>query len=166
MRRQLLIGTNNAKKRTELSSILEGLDFEILIPSDLGGIPAPEENGATFEENAVSKALHYSAASGMTALADDSGLVVDALDGAPGVHSSRYAGESATDLDNCLRLLSALEKFDDPMRTARFVCTVVVAAKGKVVGKSTGSCEGKMLRSMRGDRGFGYDPLFFYPPEG
>lgn len=162
----LLIGTNNPKKRKELGEILEGLPVELHIPSELGRFPEPEETGATFEENATIKALYYSEKTGLPTLADDSGLMVDALAGKPGVHSSRYAGDDASDLDNCMKLLAALEKVPGSERTARFVCTIVVVQDGAVKGVSKGTCEGTILRAMRGGGGFGYDPLFFYQPEG
>ncbi|MHC4946011.1 MAG: non-canonical purine NTP pyrophosphatase, partial [Planctomycetota bacterium] len=117
MKQRLLIGSNNPKKRKELGEILEGLDFELLIPADLGDFEEPEETGTTFEENARIKALHYAEQTGLPTLADDSGLMVDALGGRPGVHSSRYAGAQATDLDNCEKLLDALARVPDAERT-------------------------------------------------
>lgn len=164
MIRRLLLGSNNPKKRKELATILAGLNMEILTPADLGSIQEPEETGETFEANAELKALYYSRAGNLPALADDSGLVVDALDGKPGVQSSRYAGEDASDADNCEKLLRALEGIEQ--RTARFVCVVKIAADGSILGTSKGVCEGTILTSMRGRGGFGYDPLFYFPPEG
>lgn len=169
MNGRLLLGSNNKKKRGELAAILEGLECKIVTPADmadeLGDFEEPVEDGDTFEANARIKALYYSELTGLPTLADDSGLVVDALGGAPGVYSARYAGEEATDLDNCLKLLDELESIPDEKRTARFKCTIVVVDKGKVVGTSTGACEGTILREMSGKGGFGYDPLFLYAPE-
>ena len=166
MAHRLLLGSNNTKKRDELTVILGESNLVLLTPKDLGGLPEPVEDGITFEENARIKAFHYSRLTGLPALADDSGLMVDALEGLPGIRSSRYAGEDATDLDNCTKLLEALADVPDPHRTARFVCTIVVADGDQVVGTSNGECAWIILRGMRGAGGFGYDPLFYYPPEG
>jgi XTP/dITP diphosphohydrolase len=162
---KLLLGSNNAKKRKELAEILEGLDIELVVPADLGDFEEPEETGTTFEENAGIKAAYYAEKTGLPTLADDSGLVVDALHGKPGVHSSRYAGEQATDLDNCKKLLDALADVPEPERTARFMCCIVVVHEGSVVGTAEGACEGVILKEMKGAGGFGYDPLFLYEPE-
>ncbi|MFH1998236.1 MAG: non-canonical purine NTP pyrophosphatase, partial [Planctomycetota bacterium] len=126
MKKRLLLGSNNRKKRNELAAILDGLACEIVTPADLGGFEEPEENGETFEENARIKAFYYSGVTGLPTLADDSGLVVDALRGEPGVYSARYAGEGASDVDNCLKLLQELKSIPDFERTARFMCTIVV----------------------------------------
>ena len=167
MNLRILLGSNNAKKRAELARILEDLPIDIRTPADLGGLPEPEETGRTFRENALLKAEHYARLSGLTALADDSGLVVDALGGRPGVRSSRFAGEDAGDLENCRKLLQELATVEAPRPAARFVCAVAVVRKdGKLLGVEEGRCEGYILRAMRGTGGFGYDPLFFYPPEG
>jgi XTP/dITP diphosphohydrolase len=165
VKQRLLIGSNNPKKRKELGEILEGLDFELLIPADLGDFVEPEETGTTFEENARIKALYYAEQTGLPTLADDSGLMVDVLGGRPGVHSSRYAGAQATDLNNCEKLLDALAQVPDDERTARFMCCIVVVHEGSVVGTSEGACEGLILKEMKGRGGFGYDPLFLYEPE-
>lgn len=162
----LLLGSNNVKKRRELATILEGLDLEIRTPAEAGIMDEPVEDGETFEDNAVIKATYYGDRTGLPAMADDSGLMVDALGGEPGVRSARYAGEGATDQDRCNKLLNALEKVPDHLRTARFVCTIALVRDGKVLGTSTGTCDGRILREMRGENGFGYDPVFFYPPEG
>ncbi len=127
-------------------------------------IPEPEEDGATFEENARIKAIAYARALGETVLADDSGLEVDALGGAPGVHSARYAGIGATreerDRANNVKLLAALESVPDALRTARFVCVLSIArADGTIVAESRGTFDGVIGRAPRGTNGFGYDPL-------
>jgi len=138
------------------------LDVTIEALPDLNRIAAPEETGSTFEENAVSKALYYSRFTHETVLADDSGLVVDALNGAPGVHSARYAGPDATDQENNNLLLRDLAT--TAHREARFVCVLALARQGKALTTERGIVEGRVLLSPRGHNGFGYDPLFFYPP--
>jgi XTP/dITP diphosphohydrolase len=127
-------------------------------------ITAPLENGATFEENASLKAKSYSVLTKELVLADDSGLEVAALDGAPGIYSARYASPNATDAANNELILCRLENQEN--REARFVCSVALARAGQVLTTVRGSVEGEILKQPRGDRGFGYDPLFFYPPLG
>jgi XTP/dITP diphosphohydrolase len=174
MTRKLLVGSNNIKKRNEIRRILGDLGFEILTPQEAAGgadgnsaelLTEPEETGETFIENATIKALHYAAASGMLTIADDSGLSVDALGGLPGVRSSRYAGENATDEENCAKLLEAMRDVPDAERTARFQCAVVVAGPEGVLAEALGTCRGIIMREKAGEGGFGYDPLFYYPPE-
>jgi XTP/dITP diphosphohydrolase len=125
-------------------------------------IAAPEEHGSTFEENAVAKALYYSEFTDEVVFADDSGLEVDALNGAPGVYSARYAGPNATDEENNALVLERLEAFAN--RHARFVCVIAVARARKLLACVRGSVEGEILPAPRGSNGFGYDPLFFFPP--
>jgi XTP/dITP diphosphohydrolase len=136
----------------------------ILLLPGLREIPAPEENGATFEENARIKSIYYSSFTSKLVFADDSGLEVDALGGAPGVYSARYAGPHATDAQNNSLLLGNLAHADN--RTARFVCVIAVARAGEVLETVRGTVEGEILRGPRGTGGFGYDPLFFYKPFG
>jgi XTP/dITP diphosphohydrolase len=128
----------------------------------LRAIAAPEENGVTFEENASAKALFYSGFTAELVLADDSGLEVEALGGAPGVQSARYAGPQATDAANNSLLLANLENLLD--RRARFVCVLAIARAGEIVVTCRGTVEGEILSAPRGRGGFGYDPLFFYAP--
>jgi XTP/dITP diphosphohydrolase len=128
----------------------------------LEGIAAPEENGSTFEENAVTKALHYARFTNELVLADDSGLCVDALNDAPGVHSARYAGPDATDEENNNLLLRDLGT--TAHREARFVCVLALARREQILATQQGFVEGQILLAPRGDNGFGYDPLFFYSP--
>lgn len=125
-------------------------------------ISAPEESGASFEENAVSKAVYYSSFTPELVVADDSGLEVDALDGAPGIYSARYAGIGATDAENNQLLLRNLAGITE--REARFVAVVALAREGKIVLTAKGVVEGVISEETRGNSGFGYDPLFFYPP--
>jgi XTP/dITP diphosphohydrolase len=137
-------------------------------------VESPAEDGATFAENARAKALHYARATGRWCLADDSGLVVDALAGAPGVHSARYAAESfppgadraARDAANTAKLLTALADVEEPRRAARFVCHLSLADAQQVLVEATGTVEGRMARQPRGHNGFGYDPVFFLPDRG
>jgi len=166
MTRKLLIGSNNVKKRAEIEKILHDCDFEVVTPQELAIAEEPEETGATFLENAEIKARFYALESGCLTLADDSGLSVDALGGAPGVRSARYAGEDATDEENCSKLLAALTAVADADRTARFQCAVVVADPDGVLATAHGHCEGLIMKERAGESGFGYDPLFLYPPEG
>ena len=141
-------------------SALEGLAIEQL--PGLQNISPPEENGATFEENASAKAVYYSGFTQETVLADDSGLEVDALAGAPGIHSARYAGPEATDEDNNNLLLRDLKHATH--REARYVCVLALAQAGRILMTAHGVVEGTILLAPRGQGGFGYDPLFFYPP--
>jgi XTP/dITP diphosphohydrolase len=158
--RKLLIATTNAGKVRELRALLEALPVTLVGLSDLDPIPAPEETGATFMENAEAKALYYAHATGLWTLADDSGLEVDALDGAPGVHSARYAGPDADDRANNTKLIRALAGVGDERRAARFRCAVALAGDGAILARATGSIEGRIIDKSRGANGFGYDPHF------
>jgi XTP/dITP diphosphohydrolase len=153
-------GNPGKLREFRLAGELLGIDIEPL--PELKSIPAPEENGATFEENARLKAEYYSRFAPGAVFADDSGLEVDALGGAPGVLSARYAGPDAADDANNRLLLERLG--DDPHRTARFVCVIALAEAGEVRRTFRGEVEGEILRAPRGPAGFGYDPLFYYPP--
>ena len=161
---KILCATGNPDKLREfrLAGELLGVDVEAL--PELKKITAPEETGATFEENARLKAAYYSQFAPGLLFADDSGLVVDALGGEPGVYSARYAGEHATDEENNRLVLQRLGDSRD--RTARFVCVIALAQGGEVVETFRGEAEGELLREARGPAGFGYDPLFYYPPFG
>ncbi len=157
---RVVLATNNPGKVAELRAILGGDSLELLSASDLGGLPDFEETADTFEGNAIAKALEASRHTGLAAIADDSGLEVDALGGAPGVRSARYAGESQDDAANVARLLGELEGVVEAERTARFVC---VAACVDIDGRrltARGTCEGRIGLEPRGTRGFGYDPVF------
>ena len=160
----LLIATKNAHKTAEFHALLTGR-FEVVDLCSAPGVPSPEESGQTFAENAAIKALAASERFAGWVLADDSGLCVDALGGAPGVRSARYAGESASDADNRRRLLMELAGFPDAgRRRARFECVLVLARAGTVHGIFSGSVEGRILDREQGEGGFGYDALFV--PEG
>ena len=156
--------SGNPGKLREFRLAGELLNVDVESLPDLKAIPAPEETGATFKENARLKAAYYSQFAPGLLFADDSGLAVDALGGEPGVYSARYAGEHATDEANNLLVLEKLR--DKPHRTARFVCVVALAKGGEVVETFRGEVEGEMLHEARGPAGFGYDPLFYYPPFG
>jgi len=161
--RKLIIATNNAGKVKEIRAIFEGVYDEVLSLKEAGLSLEVEEDGVTFEQNAVKKAVEAAKASGCDALADDSGLCVDALGGAPGVFSARYAGPHATDALNNEKLLAALENRGD--RGAKFVA-VVALAKGDSVITAAGEVRGEIARQPSGCGGFGYDPLFFLPEMG
>lgn len=165
--RRLVVASGNPGKLSELCALLRGLDAELLPQSALG-VPGVVESGETFEANALIKARNASRCAGLPAIADDSGLEVDALDGAPGVHSARYAGEGASDGDNIAKLLRALDGVDATDRTARFVCVMVYVedAEDPVPVVCRGAWTGRILEAPGGDGGFGYDPVFFVPSEG
>jgi XTP/dITP diphosphohydrolase len=152
--------TSNPGKLREFQ--LAAPDFDVrALPAS---VPAPEEHGATFEENAIAKAEYYGNLVDGYLFADDSGLEVDALAGAPGVHSARYAGEDATDRENNALLLERLK--GAAYRTARFVCVIALVKDAALVKTFRGTVEGRILHDARGAGGFGYDPLFYYEPFG
>ena len=166
---ELLVGTSNGGKFAEIRSFLKIVPVKILSLSNLGTWPDIVEDGATFEENALKKARTLAEFSGRLTLADDSGLEVDALRGAPGVRSARFAGEGADDRRNNEKLLRALEGVPPENRNARFVCVLALCAPSETGNKEwiiREECRGCIVFSPRGENGFGYDPLFFYPPFG
>jgi XTP/dITP diphosphohydrolase len=159
--------TSNPGKLREFRMAAEHLgfrDIEILPLENLKSISPPEEEGETFEENAIDKALYYSVFCEEPLFADDSGLEVDSLGGEPGVYSARYAGPTATDRDNNRLLLEKVK--DKADRTARFVCVIALAQRGALLGTVRGAVEGRIIDEERGPRGFGYDPMFYYEPFG
>lgn len=160
--RTLVIATTNAGKTAEIRALLKDFPIAIKNLSDFGPIPPVVEDGDTFEDNAYKKASFTARVLGLPALADDSGLVVDALDGAPGVLSARYGGEGASDTDRCSKLLTALEGVAD--RKAAFECVISIAVPTGPALTYDGRCEGEILKAPAGENGFGYDPVFFYPP--
>ncbi len=164
---ELLIATTNPGKRAEIESILKRYSLRIISLNDLSSYPTVVEDGVTFEENALKKARTLAEFSGRVTLADDSGLEVDALGGAPGIHSARYGGEEAEDIRNNQKLLRALAGVPEEKRTARFVCVLALCAPPALGGGEwlfRGECAGRIAFAPRGENGFGYDPLFFYPP--
>jgi XTP/dITP diphosphohydrolase len=158
----IVLATTNKGKTAEIADLLKDHPIRILNLNDFGPIPAIVEDGATFEENAYKKASLTARYLGLPALADDSGLVVDALDGAPGVHSARYGGPDADDAQRYSKLLAALG--NNPKRTARFVCVISLAVPAGQALTYESSCEGIIGIEPRGENGFGYDPIFIYPP--
>jgi XTP/dITP diphosphohydrolase len=161
---QLVLATNNRDKVTEIRHLLEDLPVTILTKDDFLEFPDPEETGSTLEENAILKARAVSEFTGLPALADDSGLEVDALNGAPGVFSSRYAGPDVTYRDNYTKLLADLTGVPLAKRTARFRCVIAIAWTSEKIETVEGMVEGLISEEIAGDKGFGYDPVFFYPP--
>lgn len=159
----VLVSTRNAHKLVEIRQIL-GPSFELLNLSSIPALGEVEETGTTFEENAALKALAASAHFGGWVLADDSGLEVDALAGAPGVRSARFSGEGATDVTNRALLLEKLAGVPSNQRSARFRCVIALARGGEVLAHFSGAVEGAIIQSEKGEGGFGYDPLFV--PEG
>jgi XTP/dITP diphosphohydrolase len=156
---RVVVATGNAHKLAEIERILDGLDVELVAMSELG-VPSPVEDGDTFEANALIKARACAEATGLPAIADDSGLEVDALGGAPGVHSARYAGPGADDVANNAKLVAELTGCPDGERTARFVCAAVVVTPGGREAVVRGTMEGRVVADARGEHGFGYDPHF------
>ena len=159
----IVLATRNRDKIKEITKILDGLRVEISSALDFPGLEEVEEDGKTLEENAAKKALVVNKFTNQLAIADDSGLEVDALEGRPGVYSSRFAGEDATYDDNNKKLLELMEYVPPKNRSSRFVCVVAIADKGKVKKIIKGTCEGTIAFEPRGETGFGYDPLFIIP---
>ena len=164
--KKLVVATRNPHKVRELSELLAGEGVELVSLADFPGAPAVAETGEDFRENAVSKALAAARHTGLTALADDSGLEVDALDGAPGVRSARFAGPEATDAANNRKLLELLAGVPREGRRARFRCVLALADPDGTVETVEGRCEGRIAEAPRGQGGFGYDPLFEEPQTG
>jgi XTP/dITP diphosphohydrolase len=162
----LLIATTNAGKLREAWAILDGLDVRLVALKERPDLPVPTEDGNSFEENAELKALHYARLSGCPALADDSGLEVDVLDGAPGVQSARYAGPACDAAANNAKLIRELAGVPEAKRAARFRCVVALADPEGVLATASGMVEGVIIDHARGANGFGYDPHFLVPERG
>lgn len=162
----LLIATNNSGKIKEFAQLLHATPFKVLSANSIGGMPEVEETGLSFLENAVikAKALHAKAPNGYWVLADDSGLSVDALNGAPGVYSARYAGEQSNDSANCEKLLQSLNATLSANRHAQFECALCLIDDCGRLSYFSGLCQGQIATEPEGSHGFGYDPLFI--PEG
>jgi len=158
--KNLIVATRNKGKILEINALLAGLVDQVSSAADFADFPETVEDGATFEENALKKAREASSFSGLPALADDSGLVVDALDGRPGVFSARYAGVGAGDAANNARLLSECQNIPEEHRQAAFVCVLALVTPDGVEQLFTGRVAGRILSEARGEAGFGYDPLF------
>lgn len=164
MQHIIVLATRNTNKVREFKELLKDAPVDIKCLADYGPLPDVAEDGETFEENAYKKAYHYARVLGLPCLADDSGLVVEALDGRPGVHSARYAGDNATDLEKCDKLLKEMEGMTN--RRARFECVLSLATPGGPALTWEAGCEGEITAQRRGESGFGYDPVFYYPPLG
>ena len=164
---KVVLATGNPGKVRELADLLAAFGLDIVAQTDLG-VESAEETGLTFIENAILKARHAAQITGLPAIADDSGLAVDALGGAPGIYSARYAGEDATDQQNLKKLLAALEKVPDGERQAQFHCVLVYLrhAEDPTPLVFHGSWAGEMTRAAAGEGGFGYDPIFYLPELG
>lgn len=160
---RLFIASSNEGKLQEYRALAAaaGASIEIALLPDFDAIPPFEEGSPTFAENAAGKAMHYSRFSPELVIADDSGLVVPALGGAPGVHSARYAGPGASDAERIRKLLGEMRGMTGESRRAHFVCVIALAKAGEVLGLFSASAEGEILQAPRGDHGFGYDPVFF-----
>jgi len=166
---RLLIATTNPNKVREIRQLLDGLPIDLVTLAEWPQVTAPEETGLTFEENARAKALYYAAATGELTVAEDSGLAIDALDGAPGVESARFGGAETSYPDKFALIYEALgarQVASEPGSTARFVCAVALVKGTRVLFETRGTVEGRIAPEPRGDGGFGYDPIFFYPPYG
>ena len=160
----LLVATTNPGKLGEITAILAGVPLELLTLRDVAQVPEPEETGTTFAENARLKARYYSQATGLLSVADDSGLEIEALDNAPGVHSARWHGSDyAVKFRVIQELLQSRGASSSP---ARFVCHLAVARRDDILFEAEGTVEGVIAAGPRGENGFGYDPIFFYPPLG
>ncbi len=166
MPRTLVIGTRNAGKFREIAALLAPLDLDVRPLDAFAPVPPVPETGETLEANARAKALGYARATGRWVLADDSGLEVDVLGGAPGVRSARFGGEAGNDALNNRALLAALADHPPETRTARFRCVMALAAPGRVLAVTEGACEGVITDRPAGSNGFGYDPLFYLPDRG
>ena len=164
---KLILASNNAHKLEELRAILSSLGMEVVSQKELGLDLEPEETGTTFEENSYIKAKAVMDACGMPAIADDSGLMVDALDGAPGIYSARFGGDRChSDRERYEYLLSLLENVPEEQRTARFVSVITLLYPDGTAVVARGECLGVILRGPRGENGFGYDPVFFVGEDG
>src|SRR4051794_6746566 len=162
----LVVATTNEGKLREIGPLLAGLPIELRTLSDYPRIRPPEESGVTFGDNARQKALYYAAATGEMTVAEDSGLEIDALDGAPGVESARFGGEDSTYPEKFALIYKGLADAGVTTSPARFVCALAVARHGEIVFEARGVIEGGIASEPRGHGGFGYDPIFVYPPFG
>jgi XTP/dITP diphosphohydrolase len=163
---RLLIATTNRDKVREIRSLLAEAPVDLVALSDVVTVSEPEETGETFQENARLKARYYAAHSGMLTVAEDSGLVIDALDGEPGVKSARFLRPDASYPERFAAIFERLARHADRPRTARFVCALTVVDGSRIAFETTGTVEGLIASVPAGTSGFGYDPIFYYPPYG
>ena len=162
----LVVATTNRGKLKEIGAVLAGVPVELRTLADFPAVAAPEETGRSFAENARLKALYYASHTRELTVAEDSGLEIDALDGAPGVESARFGGEQSSYPEKFALLYDALRARKASSMTARFVCALALARNGDVIFETRGTVEGDIAPEPRGGGGFGYDPIFFYPPFG
>jgi len=160
---QLVVATRNKKKLSEIKDILKGINLELLSLDSYKNAPQVLENGKSFKENAAKKAVKLGRFTGKLCLGEDSGLCVDALDGAPGIYSARFSGRDKSDLKNNLKLLKLLKDLPLGKRKAYYVCAVALADKNGLLGVVEGECPGLIALEPKGSAGFGYDPLFYIP---
>ncbi len=166
---KLFLASSNPGKLREYQMLAAASDaafLELALLPDFEKLPHFDESAPTFAENAAGKAMHYSRLAGAPVIADDSGLVVPALAGAPGVHSARYAGPKASDADRVRKLLDQMRGKPRSQRSARFICALALAERGQLVALFSDFAAGELLEAPRGTQGFGYDPIFFFPPLG
>jgi XTP/dITP diphosphohydrolase len=163
---RLLVATTNPNKVREIRQMLAGASADIVTLAEWPAVTAPEETGRTFEKNARAKALYYAAATGELTVAEDSGLAIDALDGAPGVESARFGGADLSYPEKFALIDAALRAKGDRERLARFVCALALVRGDRVLFEARGTVEGRISPEPKGQGGFGYDPIFFYPPYG
>lgn len=163
---RLLVATTNPNKVREIRQMLAGASADIVTLAEWPAVTAPEETGRTFEENARAKALYYAAATGELTVAEDSGLAIDALDGAPGVESARFGGADLSYPEKFALIDAALRAKGDRESLARFVCALALVRGDRVLFEARGTVEGRISPEPKGQGGFGYDPIFFYPPYG
>jgi XTP/dITP diphosphohydrolase len=162
----ILLATTNPDKLREIRAVLSGLPIPLRTLADVAPLEPPEETGQTFAENARQKALYYAARVGALTVAEDSGLEIDALGGAPGVFSARYGGEQSTYPEKFALIYRGLADAGAADSGARFICAVAVADAGRILYETSGAVEGTISATPRGEGGFGYDPIFYYPPFG
>lgn len=161
--KQLVVATKNKKKLSEIKDILKGLNLKLLSLYGYKDVPPVIENGKTFQANAIKKAVKLARFTGQLCLGEDSGLCVDALNGAPGIYSARFSGRAKSDIQNNLKLLRLLKEVPLGKRKAHYVCAVALADKDGLIGVVEGSCTGLVAFEPKGSAGFGYDPLFYIP---
>ena len=161
---RLLVATTNRGKLREIKAILAGIAFDLVTLDRWPDIQTPDETGRTFDDNARAKALYYAGCTGELTVAEDSGLEIDALGGAPGVESARFGGVETTYPEKFTLIYEALRARGAPTSTARFVCALALARPGTLVFETRGTVEGRIAPAPKGTDGFGYDPIFLYPP--
>jgi XTP/dITP diphosphohydrolase len=164
--REILIATTNQGKLREIRQILRDVPVTLRTLAEFPGIDAPEETGMSFAENARQKSIYYASATGMVTLAEDSGFEVDALNGEPGIYSARYLREDATYHERFNDIYARIQEMGASDRSARFVCALAIAKGVEIVFEATATVEGTLASEPSGSNGFGYDPVFFYPPYG